>query len=130
MDVNNTNPSTEPAPAQNSTSNNQAPNTTTAKHSENIAIFAYLGPLVIIPYLTSKDNSFVKFHIKQGLVLISIEIICWLLMSMFFWTMWPLISLVKLLTFILAILGIVNVVQKKEKELPLVGSFAHYFNNI
>jgi len=31
-----------------------------------MGILSYLGPLVIISYLTSKDNPFVKFHIKQA----------------------------------------------------------------
>ena len=33
----------------------------------------------------AKENPFVKFHIKQGLVLVVIELIIWLLRSMF----WP-----------------------------------------
>jgi uncharacterized membrane protein len=87
---------------------------------------AYLGPLVIIPYLTAKDDAFVKFHIKQGLVLLVIEAIIWIL-GMWVWMLWPILQLVNLATIILAILGIVNVVNKKQQELPVVGKFASHF---
>lgn len=91
-----------------------------------MGVLAYLGPLVIISYLVAKDNPFVKFHIKQGLVLICIQVIVWILSPMS-WGLWSLLRLVNLAVLVLTILGIVNVVQKKEKELPLVGSFASYF---
>lgn len=90
---------------------------------------AYLGPLVIIPYLSAKDDPFVKFHIKQGLVLLVIEAIIWVL-GMWVWMLWPilqLVNLVNLATIIFSILGIVNVVNKKQQELPVVGKFSSYF---
>jgi hypothetical protein len=46
---------------------------------------------------------------------------------MVLWPLWMLLSLINLATLILAIVGIVNVTQGKEKELPLVGGFGHYF---
>ena len=90
-----------------------------------------MGPLVIIPFIVAKDDSFVKFHIKQGLVLFVIEVALWLLSSFFFvmfYQFWMLYQLVNLALFVLAVIGIVNVVQGKEKELPLVGPFAKHFN--
>jgi uncharacterized membrane protein len=90
-----------------------------------MGILAYLGVLVIIPYLMAKDVPFVKFHIKQGVVLIVLEIAAWVVAEMF-WGFWFIVHLLNILTFILSIVGIVNVVQKKEKELPLVGSFAKH----
>ncbi len=92
-----------------------------------MGVLAYLGPLVIISYLVSKDDPFVKFHIKQGLVLVVIQLILWVLMSMMMWGLWPLFMLIRLGILVLAIIGIVNVIQKQEKALPLVGSFASYF---
>ena len=87
---------------------------------------AYLGPLVIIPYLSAKDDAFVKFHIKQGLVLLVIEAIIWVL-GMWVWMLWPILQLVNLATIIFSILGIVNVVNKKQQELPLIGKYSSYF---
>jgi len=90
-------------------------------------ILAYLGPLVIVSLLVKKDDSFVKFHIKQGLVLLSISIILWILSSIM-WSFWPISKIIHIALFILSIIGIINVVQKKEKELPLVGDLARYFS--
>ena len=91
-----------------------------------MGILSYIGPLVIISYLVAKNNPFVKFHIKQGLVLLVIEIAVWLLGTIM-WSLWPILNLVNLATLVLAILGIVNVVHQKEKELPLVGKYASHF---
>jgi uncharacterized membrane protein len=97
------------------------------KDSHLMAIFSYLGPLVIIPFLTSKNDPFIKFHIKQGLVLFIIEVLISVIAPMFFWSLWGVMRLLNLATLILSIIGIVNVVQKKEKTLPLVGGFSKYF---
>jgi uncharacterized membrane protein len=96
-----------------------------------MGILAYLGPLVIVSYIVAREDPFVKFHIKQGLVLFVIEVGLWIL-SGFFWMLfyqfWMIWQIVNIALFILAILGIVNAVQGNEKELPLVGSFAKNFN--
>lgn len=92
-----------------------------------MGILSYLGPLVIISYLTAKDNPFVKFHIKQGLVLFCLEIVIYILSSMFFWNLWALMQILNLAILVLSIIGIVNVVQKKEKMLPVVGGLSSYF---
>jgi len=91
-----------------------------------MGILAYLGPLVIVSYITSKDNPFVKFHIKQGLVLLVIEVGVWIIGSMM-WQLWMFLNLINLATLVFTVLGIVNVVQGKQKELPLIGGFSKYF---
>jgi uncharacterized membrane protein len=90
-------------------------------------ILAYLGPLVLVPYLVAKDDPFVKFHIKQGLVVFSLEVIIWLL-SFVVWQLWFILNLLNLAVLILSIIGIINVSQKKMQALPIVGQFSHYFN--
>lgn len=92
-----------------------------------MAALAYIGPLVIVSYIMGKDNPFVKFHIKQGLVLLVIEVALWFLGSML-WAFLPLLGIVNLALFVVAVIGIVNAANKKEQELPLVGSFAKHFN--
>ena len=92
-----------------------------------MGILSYLGVLVIIPYLVAKNNSFVKFHIKQGLILLIIEVAMWFL-GMVFWPLVFIIWVVNLVVFILAIIGIINVTQGNEKKLPLVGAYAKYIN--
>ena len=97
-----------------------------SQHRTLMGILSYLGILVIIPILVAKGDSFVKFHTKQGLVLLIIEILSWFVLGAFLWQLWMVVQLINLGTLVLAIMGIVNVVQGKEKELPLVGSFARH----
>jgi uncharacterized membrane protein len=93
-----------------------------------MGILAYIGFLVLIPFFVSKDDPTVKFHIKQGLVLLVIEIIVWII-GMMFWSYFvnSLMQLLNIAVLVLSILGIINVVQGKEKMLPLVGQFSKYF---
>src|SRR3989344_9381412 len=115
MDVQNTN-----APAEGS-----APQKAGEKNVL-MAVLAYIGPLVIVSYVTAKDDAFVKFHIKQGLVLFVIEIGVWIL-GMMMWQLWPLFSIVNLATVVLSIIGIINTLKGKEEQLPVVGKFSRYF---
>lgn len=90
-----------------------------------MGILCYLGPLVIIPYMTSLDNTFVKFHVRQGMVLFGLEVIIYLSHTIFFFGgLYPIILLLNLGTLLLTIMGIVHVVSKKEVALPLIGQFA------
>jgi uncharacterized membrane protein len=91
-----------------------------------MGVLAYLSILVIIPLLTAKNDPFVKFHIKQGLVLLIIEVIAWFLSGLL-WQFWEIFQLINLCVVILSIIGIVNVVNHKQTELPLVGSLAKNF---
>ena len=93
-----------------------------------MSILAYVGILVVVPFLMAKENPVVKFHIRQGLVLVTIEMVVFVGSEI----MWghllaPLFALINLATFILSIVGIVNVLQKKEVELPFVGTYAKHF---
>ncbi|MEK7613820.1 MAG: hypothetical protein AAB439_03055 [Patescibacteria group bacterium] len=98
----------------------------TVEKNKLMAILSYISVLVIIPFLTAKDDAFVAFHIKQGLVLLVIAIAAWVVASML-WILWPIAQVVNFAALVLAIIGIVNAAQGKEKELPLVGSYAKYF---
>lgn len=115
---------------QNQPTQNSAPNLTTPDTSTVMGVLAYLGPLVIVSFITSKDNPFVKFHIKQGLLLLVIEAAGWVLrMSVgpMLWNIWWLFSLLNLVTLILSIVGIINVLQKKQEGLPVIGGYASFF---
>ena len=91
-----------------------------------MGILCYLGPLVIVPFIMAKDDHFVKFHIRQGLVLLIMSLIVWAL-SMTFWQFYAFYQILNLGILVLIVLGIVNVVQGKMAELPLVGQFAKHF---
>jgi uncharacterized membrane protein len=95
-----------------------------------MAIVAYI--LFFIPLLTgAHKDPFVKYHVKQGLVLFCIGVIIWLIGMMFPWYWWFsfywVIKLLQLGLLVLAILGIVNASQGKEEPVPLVGQFAKMF---
>ena len=114
----------------NGANDNQSTNNAMKPAEKNMVmgILAYLGPLVIVSYLTAKDDQFVKFHIKQGLVLFAIEVIVWILgMAMAMYSLYMLLNLVNIAVLILSIVGIVNVTKGLEKELPVVGAWAKHF---
>lgn len=96
----------------------------TSSNQTLMAVLCYFGILVIIPLLTEdKKDPFVKFHIKQGLVLL----IAYVIAGFVSWI--PLINgLVWLALFILFIMGIVNAATGKKTELPVIGSLGSKFN--
>ncbi len=98
-----------------------------AKETNAIAIFSYLGILLVIPLLAAKEDPFVKFHVKQGLTLliagILVGAVAWI--PIIGW-LFGIIAAPVLLVF--GIMGIVNVLTGKEKELPLIGQYADRFN--
>ena len=103
-----------------------APAVSASSNQILMGILAYIGILIIIPFLMAKDDSFVKFHIKQALILVIVEIAVWILMSVM-WQLWQILELVNLAALVLSIVGIVNVVNHKENELPIVGGLAKNF---
>jgi uncharacterized membrane protein len=87
-----------------------------------------------------KQNSFVKFHVKQGLVLLIAWIIYSIVLSiifsalfvplMFGGMMFGLIGILRLLNlvpWVFAIIGIINAVGGNQKELPIIGKYASKF---
>lgn len=91
-----------------------------------IAVLSYIGILVLVPLLTAKEDEFVKYHAKQGLVLFIAEfatgLICWLPIIGWFFGF-----IAGILWIVLSILGIVNVLAGKKKLLPILGGFAEKF---
>jgi uncharacterized membrane protein len=92
-----------------------------------MAILAYIGPLIIVSYFLAKNDAFVKFHIKQGLLLVIIEVASWMI-AMTLWVLFPLLQLVNIIVLIFALIGIVRAAQGQTKELPLIGHFAKSFH--
>lgn len=101
------------------TNTNQKPNT-------GMAIVAYL--IFFIPLLTdAKDEPFVKYHVKQGIVLFIAWIAVWAF-SMVPILGWLLAIPLNLLLLVLMILGILNALNGQEKPLPLIGQYADKIN--
>lgn len=93
-----------------------------------LAAISYVGPLIIISYLFSDNDSFVKFHIKQALVLIVADVLLWVLAKIV-WPLWALFGIFHMIDWVLVIIGIVNAARGEEKELPFVGKFASHFSD-
>lgn len=98
-----------------------------SKNNTVMAVLSYIGPLVIISYLAGKDDPFVRFHAKQGMIVFGLEIIIWVLGSMMY-GLWMIMNLLNLATLILSIIGIINAVNGNQKELPVIGGFAKNIN--
>jgi uncharacterized membrane protein len=106
--------------------NNKIP--TPEKEEDNevaMAVIAYI--LFFIPLITdSKDEPFVKFHVKQSLinfcVYMGFSILRYTpLIGTILWRLTPIIALVYI---VFVVLGIVNALNKEQKELPLIGKYA------
>jgi uncharacterized membrane protein len=102
-----------------------APAPAAQDNSTLMGILAYIGILVLIPLLAAKGNAFVQYHVKQGLVLLILEVAVYII-GMMVYGLWMIIPLVNLGLIVLSIFGIVNVINKKQTEVPLVGQFAQY----
>ena len=87
-----------------------------------MALLAYI--VFFIPLLTdAKNDEFVKYHVKQGLVVFLIGIAVAVL-SPFIWMISWLLQLGLL---VLVVLGIVNALNGKQEPLPVVGGLAEKF---
>ena len=89
-----------------------------------MAILCYLGILFIIPLLTdAKNDPFVKFHIKQGIVLL----IAWVITGVISWI--PVVGwLAGIAVFVLWLIGIINAASGKQTPVPVIGQFGEKFN--
>ena len=95
--------------------------------SENVgmAVIAYI--VVFIPLLTDyKNEDFVKFHIKQSLLIFVSYMVLYILRFFPFigeiiWRLFPLINFLELA---LLVIGIFNALRREKKELPFIGKYA------
>ncbi len=107
-----------------------APKPAGGEKNTGMAIIAYI--LFFIPLLTgAHKDPFVKYHVKQGLVLFCLAVIIGIIGMMIPWYWWYsfywVIRLLQLGLLVLVILGIVNAAGGKQEPVPLVGKFADMF---
>lgn len=92
-----------------------------------MAIVAYI--LFFIPLLTdAKNDPFVKYHVKQGLVLFIYFAIAWIVVNVIPVVGWVLYPVLEIIGIVLLVLGILNAINGKEKPLPVIGKYAEKFN--
>lgn len=118
-------PQPVPQPQPEQKQEQPTPSAQSQKHVTLMAVLAYI--LFFVPLLTDyKDDPFVKFHVKQGLVLflallasaviMRLPILGWILM-------FPL----NVFLLIVWLIGIYNALTGKQKHLPLIGEFGESF---
>ena len=91
-----------------------------------MAILAYI--IFFIPLLTdAKNDPFVKYHVKQGLVLFICSAIAWAIVRVMPIIGWMISPLLDLAILALAIIGIMNATNGVEKPLPVIGHFSSNF---
>lgn len=106
------------------------------KKEDEKKLYAFLGVFLtvigfIIALVTKKDDKYVMFYAKQGLVLFFAWIIA-AFAAMIFWIL-PLIGnfisgLIYLLVVILWIIGIIYSLSGEMKKIPIVGDLAEKIN--
>jgi len=106
----------------------QQPNPSQPNNKKNtgMAVVAYI--IFFIPLLTdSKNDPFVKYHVKQGLVLFLAGVVVWLFANVIPVLGILIAPILNIALLVLLILGIMNAVKGVEKPLPLIGHFADSF---
>ena len=93
------------------------------KNGKVMSLLSYISILALIPYLTEKQNGYVKFHAKQGMNLLIYEAIFSMIDTV-------LVSLIPGLAFIahlcvivmvaFSLIGIVFVLNNEARELPFM----------
>ena len=87
-----------------------------------MSILAYIGILVLVPLFAAKESPFARFHTNQGLLLLILHLIGWVL-SFIPYIGWVACGIINVVCFVLFILGLINAVRGDAKELPLIGKY-------
>lgn len=87
------------------------------------AALCYVGVLVLVPLLLRKEDRFVNWHIRQGLVVLGMIILSLLA------TAWiaPVGNLLFLLVMIVDVIALVQALLGKSWKIPLLGRLASSF---
>ena len=97
------------------------------KEGKNIALAFVAYILFFVPLLTDhKDDPFVKYHVKQGLVFFLAAFICQII-GIIPVIGWIIIFPLDIILLVIWIIGIIRVLNGEEKELPLIGGYAKHF---
>jgi uncharacterized membrane protein len=103
----------------------------TPSSSKNTSMAALAYVIFFIPLLTdAKDDPFVKYHVKQGLLLlilgIALSIVNSILLRIPF-IGWIISFVLGVGMFALWLMGLMNALNGKQEPVPLVGQYAEEF---
>ena len=99
------------------------------RKNTGMAIVAYI--LFFIPLLTdAKEDKFVKYHVRQGLVIFIAWIALYILGMILYIPIisWLIFLVLRLVFLVLMIVGIMNAAQGKKKPLPMIGKMGEKIN--
>jgi len=101
---------------------NQVKLKTNKKLNTGMAIIAYI--IFFVPLITDdKDDPFVKFHVKQSLMLV-VTYVGLMATAIIPIIGWAIAFFGGLGIFVLWIIGIINAANGEKKELPILGQYA------
>lgn len=92
------------------------PATEPGQDSKILAAVAYLWFLSIVMLVLKRQDAFVQFHARQGLLLLIISIAGWIIP--------PLAWLVQIIVFVAIVYGFMQAVNGKYWTLPYIGKWA------
>ncbi len=94
-------------------------------HNTAMAIIAYI--IFFVPLLTdARDDPFVKYHVKQGLVLFLSWVVVSFVVSMISF-LYVIAWILHLALLVLLVIGIMHAVNGERRPLPVIGKFAEHF---
>jgi len=101
-------------------------------NSKIVAILSYFLVGIIWYFVdeTVKKSSLAKYHVKQAINLLIIEIVVFILASVVMWI--PVVGaaihyILWVFFVVIWIIGLINAVNGAEKEVPIVGQFAERY---
>lgn len=92
------------------------PATGPGQDSKILAAIAYLWFLSIVMLVLKRQDAFVQFHARQGLLLLIISIAGWIIP--------PLAWLVQIIVFVAIVYGFLQALGGKYWKIPYIGSLA------
>ena len=93
-------------------------------NSKFMAALSYVGFLVLVPLIAYRADSFVKFHMKQGVIILILEVLA---VFANFWI--PIVgNLLFILLFLASVLGLIQALQGNRWKIPGIGDLAGKFD--
>ncbi len=90
------------------------------KENRFLALYCYLGMLMLIPLVAKPNSAFIKFHANQGLILTTL-LLCLAVICIVPILGWLVAAVGAVFSLVCVILGIVNSCCGRAVELPLIG---------
>lgn len=105
------------------TEKKSSPKATTKNDSNIFGALSYLWILSVVFYITNKDDTYVVFHAKQGMVLFALSLIVLIPI-----VVWFLSIPVYLIVLVASLVGAIKAYQGEKYKLPVISDIAEKIN--